>query len=347
MRKLELRYGIYLPVLLIGTLTVCALRTAALLTAYDFLSGFYNNLILYYVSSYLTVALIVFMLSYPIVFRFKARLTPTFTSPHTYIPTMLVGASLIFVASEAIGTYLKRPGQPLTPGSITTLLVGVFAILAAIHFALNALIAENKTELRANFGMCTVIFACLYAAFLYFNATLPLNNTNKIVDQCSYLFMALFFLYETRISLGREKWRGYTVFGFIAIILGFYSSIPSLIVYFTKGIAISYSIAESAPTLTLAIFVLMRIILLAYYKNDESSATMEGFVAIATERELLLLEKTDALTEYENMPKEEKDVNQITLIPDKIEDISALELLSGEIILPSNLMSSETQDGEK
>ncbi len=345
MRKLELRYGIYMPVLLIGTLLICGLRTAGLLTAFDPISGFYNNLILHYISSYLTLGLLVFLCTYPIVYRFKTRLTPAFTSPITYVPTMLVGAALVFLGCTVLNTYFLRYSHTMTPGSITMLLVGVFALLSAIHFALNALIAENKTDLRANFGMCTVIFTCLYAAYLYFSTALPLNNPNKIVDQCAYLFMAMFFLYETRISLGREKWRGYTVFGFMAVAMGFYSAIPTLIMYLVRGTVISNSIAEIALTLTLTIFVLMRLILLAHYKNDENSHVMEGFVAIATERDIEMMEKTDALTEYENMPKPEKDLNQITLIPDNVEDISAAELLEGEIILPSGF-SIETQNGE-
>ncbi|MBR0449266.1 MAG: hypothetical protein IIX30_00435, partial [Clostridia bacterium] len=85
------------------------------------------------------------------------------------------------------------------------------------------------------------------------------NAPAKITDEMAYLFAAVFFLYETRISLGRGKWRAYVTFGLIAAQLAAYSSIPALIVYFAKGEMISNSIFESVLTFTLFLFITSRL----------------------------------------------------------------------------------------
>ena len=64
---------------------------------------------------------------------------------------------------------------------------------------------------------------------------MALNSPNKLISQMAFLLAALFFLYEARISLGREKWRGYCIFGLAALAANAYSAVPAVILYFAKG----------------------------------------------------------------------------------------------------------------
>ena len=75
----------------------------------------------------------------------------------------------------------------------------------------------------------------------------------------AYLSAALFFLYESRVSLGRAKWRPYVSFGLIAALLTAYSAIPSLIVYAVNGYLVSNSIVESVLSLTLSFFIFSQV----------------------------------------------------------------------------------------
>ena len=147
-------------------------------------------------------------------------------------------------------------------------LLYIFGILAIFHFILNAIITRRSSVERAALGLCAVGFFSIYAIYLYFSKELPLNAPNKLVDQMAYLFSALFFLYETRISLGREKWNCYISFGLIASLTTAYSAIPSFIYYLATGVTVTHSIYELALTITLFIFVTSRLILAAGLKSD-------------------------------------------------------------------------------
>ena len=135
------------------------------------------------------------------------------------------------------------------------------------------------------FGLATVILLAFYASYLYFDTTLPINSPNKIVDQMAYILSALFFLYEIRISLGRECWHIYMTLGFLSALFTSYSSIPSLLIYLTKGISPSNNIYETALTLALFIFVISRIILAATLKEDKESEIVAAMRVFATERD--------------------------------------------------------------
>ena len=102
------------------------------------------------------------------------------------------------------------------------------------------------------------------------------NSHAKIVDQMAILFAALFMLYEARISLGREMWRGYAAFGLMAKALSSYASIPNLILYFVKGYTVSLSIELSTFIFTLSVFAFMRLILATRLSEDNEDLATES-----------------------------------------------------------------------
>ena len=67
---------------------------------------------------------------------------------------------------------------------------------------------------------------------IYLDPTLSRGDSSKILRLTAFITSALFFLYEARISIGREMWRLYTVFGLVAAALCAYTSIPGIIVYY-------------------------------------------------------------------------------------------------------------------
>ncbi len=113
--------------------------------------------------------------------------------------------------------------------------------------------------------MTAVVF---YSMLIYLDGTLSINDSNKVLRQMAFIFSALFFLYEARISLGREMWRAYAAFGLIAASLTAYASVPAIITYYVNGEIVSHmgykslaSIEEYLLLLALFVYILSSLFL--------------------------------------------------------------------------------------
>ena len=141
----------------------------------------------------------------------------------------------------------------------------------------------------------------------------------------AYLASAIFFLYESRISLGRDRWRLYISFGLASGLLCCYSAIPSLITYFVKGEIISDSLAETLLTLSLAVFIISKLMLIPQLYDDKRANIVEKIIAwneqrradigdsdlTVAEPEQLSFELIESESTADNEPKEaETDTNE-------------------------------------
>ena len=240
-------------------------------------TGYFDKKTLIGISDIILIVSAVFLLSYIYTARRDMKLIPDFTSPATYIPTGIVSVAIIFLIFSLFGRSLSADSAQ---GYlfIIILLTAFFAILSLIHFALTALVESHSSTGRANFGICTVLFLALYSIYLYFSVELPINAPNKAVDQMAYLLAAVFFLYETRLSFGRERWRHYIAFGFVASAVSAYSAIPSVILYFANGTITSNSVYELALTLSLFVFITSRLFLTGNLIENKESATAVALI---------------------------------------------------------------------
>jgi len=281
MNKKAKFYGVYMPVFLLLLPTVVILRTVACLNYLDEF-GYFISPTLITVSNAIAAAAIIFFLTYIWAARRDMALIPSFDSPASYVPCALVGVALVFLSFSLIvrsASYTSRLSRLLV------LILGFLALLSVGYFLVSALSVKRRSLKRSKYGLVTLIFLCGYIAFIYFDTSLPLNAPVKIVDIMAYLFAALFFLYEIRLSLGREKWRHYISYGFMASLLCAYSSIPSLIVYFARGQVISTSGYESILTFTLFIFITLKIFLTSTLTPDKTSPVVERLIASAAKRQ--------------------------------------------------------------
>lgn len=339
MKKKAKLFGIYLPVFVMLLIAALALRTVALFLDFDFVTHYYTYKTLISIANYITIAACAFLFTYIFTARRDMRLIPDFTSPATYVPTGIVVTALVFLikflfdslretkkliellaelSSFSPQASAQIPQQRLF--FIILLLTAICAILSIVHFSLTALIEKNACTKRASYGIFTVLFLSIYGIYLYFNSELPINAPNKMLDQLFYLLAAVFFLYETRLSLGREKWRAYISFGFIAAFLGLYSSAPAIIIYFAKGEIISNSIYESALTLALSIFITSRILLTGELIEDTDSSTVSALIQFFEARDAEINPKVEAPEVIElsgeslaEAPMGDEDGNQITI----------------------------------
>lgn len=280
MNKNMKRMWIYLPILLLTIAVTVTLRTVALIRDLDPEVGYFSNKTIITVASIFLVSACVILFSY-IFIGHKASLKASFSTPATYVPTGLVAAALIFL-SGSLMRFARSEFVSGNKGAAGTLAIvgAVLAIGSIVHFFLNTFLTERKNEMRGYFALATIIFLAVYSCYLYFRTDTPINNPGKLTDQMAFLFAAIFFLYEARISLGREKWRAYCAFGMVSAALLAYSSIPAIITYFATGATPSTGIEENILSLALFIFILARLFLtvgLPEAKKNELIEAMDGY----------------------------------------------------------------------
>ena len=281
MKNFSKRIGICEIVVFVFLLGSSALRTVALFTEYDVSVGYFDNKTLIAVANALLIAGAVCALSSVVAVGRELKLVASFDGASTYIPSGIVSVALLFAGAGMLLEVKRLPGALLSKESLTDLSVLMMLALAALSivamgaFLYNALSDKRADHTRSIFSVFAIIFLMLYSVFLYFDTSLPINAHVKIVDQMAYMFTAVFFLYEARISLGRAMWRAYLVFGMIAALLTAYSSVPALIIYFVRGTVISHSIYETVLSFALFIYISARLILTTELHSDVSCETVD------------------------------------------------------------------------
>ncbi len=339
--------AVYLPVFLLLLPILTALRTLALINNLDDGGIYFDDKFLITLGNIMLALASFFYLSYIFIEKKSIKLIPSFATPSAYAASGITVAATVFMiagmiinAKDAIELIFEKPSDKTAKTMlIIAIIVAVFAVLSLIHLFLTALSEKVSSSLRANFAMATVLFLSGYAVYIYLDRSVPMNSPAKAIDMLSYLSAALFFLYETRLSMGRAKWRAYISTALISATLCAYSSIPTLILYFKDGRLVSNSIYESVLTFALFIFITSRLLLTARLIEDKESPVVSALVKLADARaeEIkaheaeLALKEEKRLASLENI--EEPDENQLTieeLIFDEGTDTAEEELTDEE-----------------
>lgn len=329
MRKLYELYGIYLPIFLLVLPLTVVIRTVALLTELKEYGHFENDLLVN-ISGWITAAAILFFITYMFAGKKSTKLIPSFVSPANYIPAGLVAMAMAMLGAHLlsliIGIDLKSVSVYARVISIAT---PALAFIAALYFVLASVLIARRSMRRSDFAIVTLIFICMYVAYLYFDTTLPINAPTRIVDEVAYLSIAMFFVGETRLSLGRERWRRYISFAFIGALMTAYSSIPNLIYYFAREKTISISIYESLLTFAFFIFIVSKIFLTPMLTKDETSGVVTKIITAAAARqealEPVVIEESSEET-IENTT--EADENQMTITYEESADEYTTEFVA-------------------
>ena len=292
-RRFYGRYGIYAPLLLFITLIATTLRTVAVFLGVN-AYGFFEADALSRISAWVVVAGVLLALTYPLTHRKVRVIFRDDRTPLTYLPAAVLCVGMIFFGAEVVPeALLLLRLYHVDALSVTAAILLALAACGALYAAAVCLIEPSLSDRRAGLGMLTVLLYGVYAAFLYYDTTLPLNAPIKITDQMTYLALSLFFLYEVRISLGREQQGMYGAFGFIGGMMATYSAIPSLLLYIIKGNVLSFSLSETILTLTTLAFIIGRMLVYDSSPENRPIPLMGEIIRVAEVRDL----KRTALTE--------------------------------------------------
>ena len=306
------RLGIYLGVMLSATAVATTMRSIAYVMHLDHASGFFSDKSLVRVSDAIIVLTVLGMFSY--LFAARIDLRASFSTGATYVPTGILGAASAFLGMQifsyalansnyriSVKELLSLAGVP----TLITLLAGVLAFVSIAYYFFNAFVTESKDVTRAYFSIAAIAFLALYAVMIYTDTSISLNATGRALRQTAFLFIAIFFLYESRISLGREKWRIYTAFGLAAATLTAYASVPAIVVYFTNKVIVSSSGYKSLASIeeylflfAAFIFILSRLCLTITLKEEKENELVKALANIALAREA---EVNEALEMHEEI----------------------------------------------
>ena len=273
----------YIIALAIISISVIALRSYALFSFFNDATKYYDNKTAITIGNILVVIGVIGFASYILLGDKESDLIARTDNAATYIPAGLVCTAMIFMAVERFRYYsLGMPSAART----SSLIAGVLAMLSVFSFFISIFMDKGHNNYKAAFSLCTVFFLAVYALYIYFNKNgHPTNSPNKVVDQMAYLFSAAFFLYESRIHMGRTQWRPYIAFGLSATVICLYSSVPSIILFFSKGLTVSDGMIESVLTLTLAIFIAARVLQWKTLTPNAECDAAKSICALAAMRE--------------------------------------------------------------
>ena len=341
-------FGLFLPFFALILTVAVTLRTIATINHLDYIYGYFENKTISLVADIITVTLILMSAAYVLCIKGKLNLIPSFISPANYIPSAAISAALIFMIYRFAVSFLKS-NEPITKGFSFALLI--LALLSIIHFILNSIYIRTVSARRATFGIFTVLFLCAYVIYLYLDHSMPINSPVRIADEMAYLSASIFFLYEVRLSLGREKWKCYALFGYVAALLCAYSSIPALITYFVNKKTISDSIYESILTFALFIFISFKLVLMENLTKNQEAPIITALKKYAEARESEIYptqEENDdpTTTKVQEVEPEidEPDVNQISIFGPETEEPAENASLKDE---NHDIQENETENSSK
>lgn len=251
---------------LIFALGAIVLRTIACLGELDYNTGLFADSTLWRVSGYTVAAVTVLLLLLLAVKIEVAERRASFRGPLTYLPSGVLATALVLSAVNLIEYSAGELGNIFTRAllsrfdCLTALLVAVLALCGAGYCIASVLIPAVRSNLRANLGMLAALGFAIYTVHLFFRTDTPLNNPAKVADEMAFLSAALFMLSETRLSLGRARWKDYFIFAAVSAVLSGYASLPALVTYILRGEIISASIQQSLLLFAFTLFSVLKLI---------------------------------------------------------------------------------------
>ena len=308
-------FGIYLPIYLLLVPTAVILRTIACIKDYE--GWYFADKLFSTLSATVLILSVIFFLTSIWTMRKDVRLIPSFSSPAHFVPGGIVSVALAFVGIELFSvaarrfSTLDRQDSNFIYSTIMAFLAFAAAILAFVSIAyfINSSVNPKRRSIRhSDFAILTTVFFCIYVAIMYFDTTIPINSPVRTTDQMAMLASTLFFLYEARLSLGREKWRQYVAYGMTASAITAYSSIPSLAYYFVNSKPLTSSISlgnlplyDSILIFSLFIFITCKLFLTGKLIPNKTSAIVEKIIEAADAR---IAELTHVEEVKDEMPDE-------------------------------------------
>ena len=282
-KHIQTKFGPYPLIAILLCVVACTLRTVATFLGVDAF-GYFEHSTLYKVSAWIIVSAVVILLTLPLTYRKRRDTLVEQTTPHTFLPSLMMGMLFLFFVGEGVFALTSEYFIP-TLDKITFLLALALGLGACIYFFALAILESAINDRKANLGMTCVLFFGIYAAYLYLNVKTPRNAHIELSEEMTFIALMLYFLYEVRISLGKQKQNLYVTFALIGGILCSYCVIPTLIYYIASGCLLASSLTAFLLLCGTLAFITMRLALFEKSPTDAPIPLVEQLLTVAKARE--------------------------------------------------------------
>ena len=281
MKKTQKLISVHLLTILALTVAAVIIRTISFLNDFNRISGHFDGSLIS-VANWLILVACILSAAALLIHRQLPKLKPNFQSPLVYMPAGAVSVALAFFAGSTV--YSAVNGNDSSETKVLLYIIAVFAVVSIAYFMFSNIWEQPRSPERGALGLVITVFFALCAAETYFSQAMPINSQIKAVDQITFAFIAVFFLFESRLSLNRDIWSGYVAFGAIAASLAAYSSIPALVYYFVKEREAATPISENVLMIAVFALIVARLILLLKLPEDKMCETAEAVLLMSETR---------------------------------------------------------------
>ncbi len=229
--------------------------------------------------NYLLFACVLIFFVCGLFLRGRISLSPSDRGIPFYFANAVLGASLAAYALFSFPVFFEHDrlssfDLSSFPG-ILFLLCTLFAVVGVFFCIHNCLFPNAEKNRRLLFGLSIPLFAILNVLSLYFDRTAPLNAPNKIFDQFTYVFVALYLLYELRVFLKEPHYAVQCTLGLITMVFTAANGFPSFIYMLTKGQQLSDNAAHDILMIAFFLYVAIRMLHILFTESAKNDHVMD------------------------------------------------------------------------
>jgi hypothetical protein len=273
--KIKYSYVCSLIVSVVIAIAASALRASVLLTAFDDATGGFDPTPLYD-AFLILLAVTVLLVIVPLVLL---RTMNNVKVVYDDIPTIFASAfMLVSLVMYVIHTVIEAANKTHagTSAFIFSLLSAVLALASCAYFVTVLLTKKPSPSSRSVLAVLNVLFACIFALFLYTENQFFITSPVKALHILSAVLIAFFFVGECRICLDRTIWNLYLCVAFPAFIITACDAVSCLIYIPVKTSEEIGSSAYCFLILAYSLYILCRLISI-YLSNCKNA---KGLLAV-------------------------------------------------------------------
>lgn len=321
-KSTRIAFSIFLALAFFLSVFISALRVMALDDFEASTQYFAHGATLYRTVNYLLLAAVLIFFVCGLYLRGKVALAPSDRGIPFYFANAVLGVSLAAYALFSFPVFFRTAEEafgasPLTDG--LRLLCTLFAVAGVFFCIHNCLFPNAERGRRLLFGLSVPLFAVLNVLYLYFDTTTPLNAPNKLFDQFTYVFVALYLLYELRVLFHAPRYAAQCTFGLIAMVFTAVNGFPSFIYMLTHGEPLNVNAAHDALMISLFLYTAIRMLHMLFSESARGDRVFD----LLNQAEHPATDFAQRADEIEG-EEETEDHSQLTfdsVIPSEIETI--------------------------
>lgn len=256
------------------SLVLSVYRTILILTAYDSAIG-------HFTSGFAASVGFPLMLIFAAAFTFFIAVLlkgkcAVITLPQNPILVFAAAFTAVCACAWLLETAVALIPAPMQTAERILLFLSLLSAIGLIVYAILCALPTAAPATRTLCGAVTAIFCVFYAMLAYFHTGFTLNSPIKQYDQITFLFLALFFLFENQILAGKKRTLLYLFFCGGSACLCAAGSLPGLVYALVNRTPLLGSVMHDFLVFALFLYTLARFFTLSFPVDGEEKTEGPG-----------------------------------------------------------------------